>query len=98
MQVLEKVEKEVRFSSVRQRGNVSVVREHYLRDDIGCKVDSCPLCTDCKVGGDKRCKGKQKGIFVLSANSCPRIRVARRQLLALHYARCLGTQRLLGNI
>ncbi|KAL5481237.1 hypothetical protein EMCRGX_G021367 [Ephydatia muelleri] len=44
-------EKEIRFSSFRRRGTVSVVREHYLRDDISCKVEFCPLCTNCKAGG-----------------------------------------------
>ena len=50
-------EKEIRFSSFRRRGTVSVVREHYLRDDISCKVEFCPLCTNCKAGG-KLSEGK----------------------------------------
>ena len=43
--IMLKLEKEVRIGHGRgKRGNVSVVREHYLRDDISCKSEACVLC------------------------------------------------------
>ena len=33
------------FVKVTKRGNVvQVVKEHYLRDDIGCGINPCPKC------------------------------------------------------
>lgn len=58
----EQREKEIRLSSARRRGIVSVVREHYLRVDISCKVDRCALCAECNQGNKQR-----KGL--LDANS-----------------------------
>lgn len=44
MQML-RLEKEVRLTrGKRRRSNVSVIREHYLRDDIPCKVERCCIC------------------------------------------------------
>lgn len=43
--MLQRVEKEVRLTHVkRRRSHLSVVREHYLRSDITCKVDKCTVC------------------------------------------------------
>lgn len=40
-------EKQIRIGYRKgRRGNVSVTREHYLRDDISCKVRGCALCED----------------------------------------------------
>ncbi len=43
-----KLEKEVRlgYGRGKARGYVSVVREHYLRDDIACKRDGCCICQE----------------------------------------------------
>ena len=38
------IEKEVRLTHRKRRANVSVVREHYLRDDISCKAEKCCIC------------------------------------------------------
>ena len=40
-----RLEKEVRIGyDHARRSYVSVVREHYLREDISCKSDMCMLC------------------------------------------------------
>jgi len=45
LSLMQRLEKEVRIGYGRgKRGNVSVVREHYLRDDIPCKSEACVLC------------------------------------------------------
>ena len=43
-----KLDKEVRigYGKGRGRGNVSVLREHYLRDDVPCKSEGCALCSE----------------------------------------------------
>jgi DIS3-like exonuclease 1 len=39
------LEKEVRLVHRRgRRSHVSVIREHYLRDDISCKAEKCRIC------------------------------------------------------
>lgn len=47
------IEKEVRLPYRRggKRSYISVVREHYLRDDIPCKVENCPTCQHPLTGG-----------------------------------------------
>lgn len=47
------LEKEVRLGYGKRtgRGYVSVVREHYLRDDVGCKREGCSLCVDSPSDG-----------------------------------------------
>ena len=46
-QELERLEKEVRLAyNHGRRSYVSVVREHYLREDISCKSELCVLCPD----------------------------------------------------
>ena len=39
-----KVDKEIRIGWNKRRGIVSVLREHYLRDDIPCRIQECRLC------------------------------------------------------
>lgn len=42
---MKSLEKEVRLTYGKgRRGYVSVIREHYLRDDISCKVEKCSIC------------------------------------------------------
>ena len=42
-----RLEKEVRIGYGKgRRSYVSVVREHYLRDDIPCKSEACVLCAE----------------------------------------------------
>lgn len=55
MKTLKCIEKEVRLTHRHgkgRRGNVSVIREHYLRDDISCKVENCSIAI-CKQQGNK---------------------------------------------
>ena len=55
---MQRLEKEVRIGYGRgKRGNVSVVREHYLRDDIPCKSEACVLCTTLISPGPVRGRG-----------------------------------------
>ena len=45
MEQVKRVEKEVRLSYGRgKRSYVSVVREHYLREDVSCGSERCILC------------------------------------------------------
>lgn len=61
---LDRIEKEVRLTYGKgRRGYVSVVREHYLRDDISCKTEKCCICgaqIDSKSNLDSR------GSFMIS--------------------------------
>ena len=43
---LEKVDKLVSIGWGRGRGYVTVQREHYLRDDISCHYQACPVCNN----------------------------------------------------
>ena len=43
---LEKVDKLVSIGWGRGRGYVTVLREHYLRDDISCHYQACPVCNN----------------------------------------------------
>ena len=46
-----RVEEQVRVGHGRRgrRAAVSVVREHYLRDDISCRVQACALCGELNI-------------------------------------------------
>ena len=47
-------EKQIRIGHGKgRRGNVSVTREHYVRDDIPCKVKGCVLCEDIATSRNK---------------------------------------------
>ena len=50
---MDRVEKEVRLTYTKRRTHVSVIREHYLRDDISCKAEKCCICDhhDSSQGG-----------------------------------------------
>ena len=44
---LVQLEKEVRLGyNHGKRSYVSVVREHYLREDLSCRSELCALCSD----------------------------------------------------
>ena len=48
-----RLEKEVRIGYGKgRRSYVSVVREHYLRDDIPCKSEACALCMEITPPGN----------------------------------------------
>ena len=56
----ERLEKEVRLSYGRgKRSYVSVVREHYLREDISCGSELCVLCRDISSH-----KNRKKGVIM----------------------------------
>ena len=55
---MERLEKEVRIGYGKgKRGYVSVLREHYLRDDIPCKSEACALCGQLIGPGSNRGRG-----------------------------------------
>lgn len=39
-----KIDKEIRIGWNKRRGQVSVIREHYLRGDIPCRSQLCTTC------------------------------------------------------
>ena len=39
-----KIDEQVRIGWNKKRGQVSVTRERYLRDDIPCRIELCTFC------------------------------------------------------
>ena len=70
----EALEKEVRLSYGRgKRSYVSVVREHYLREDISCQSELCVLCSDLpsqRNGGATTVKCRTDLFIRVSVRAC----------------------------
>ena len=52
-----KLDQEVRIGWNKRRGQVSVIREHYLRDDIPCRIQQCSLCDQSLADGMRNLLG-----------------------------------------
>ena len=67
----ERLEKEVRLGYSRgKRSYVSVVREHYLREDISCRSELCLLCRDIPSHGSPKGATFTAAVYVCALCVC----------------------------